>query len=130
MTRLIALAFPLAAAIGLAVWAIPAWPQNFPNIGHDISDPDDLLMRDSEEGHLAEVFYSNSATSSSTGFDGVMEHNGIQVHVTVRIGGDDVQFAEILEVRALHPQHVVFPEGPVNVLDGEEIVVQIMTPLF
>jgi hypothetical protein len=124
------LAFAVAFGIGAAIWSIPARAQNFPNIGHDVSDPDDLFMRDSEEGHLAEVFYSNSATSSSTGFDGVMEHNGVQVHVSVRIGGDDVQFAEILEVRPLHPQHVVFPEGPVNVLDGEEIVVQIMTPLF
>jgi hypothetical protein len=98
-------------------------------------DPDVLLMRESEEGHLAEVFYSNSASEASNGFNGVMEHTRddgltVQAHIRILIGGEDVDYAEIIEVTPVHPQHSAFPAGPIPVMDGEEIVIQIMLPMF
>ena len=123
----------LAAA---AVWhlsATTAMPQD--HTAYQPKDPDDLFMRASEEGQLAEVFYSNSASSSSTGFDDVLSYERddgivVQAHVRVRIGGEDVKMAEIIEVTPLHPQHQAWPSGPVNVMDGEEIVIQILAPMF
>lgn len=135
MTR--ALILPILwACIGivLAVWSIPAWGQDY-TATYAPKDPDDLFMRESQEGHLAEVFYSNSASSSSTGVNEVFSYERddgtvIEAHVRVRIGGHDVNMAEIIEVTPLHPQHSAFPAGPVNVMDGEEIVIQIMAPMF
>ena len=129
MTRLILASVLAAAGIGAAVWTVPAWGQEW--LGAYLPKQSDVIeMRESSEGHLAEVFYSNAADSSSSGFRGLLEFGEVQARVIVRIGGEDVQYAEIIEVTPLHPQHMVWPEGPVHVLDGEEVVIQIMGALF
>lgn len=110
MTRAVILAALLAAG--------PAWAD------------DTLLMRESPEGHLAEVYYRNSERQSSGGVSRVYQHEGVEAHVEVRIGGADVRYAEIITVTPLDPGHVVLPEGPQEVMDGADFVFIITLPMF
>lgn len=111
------------------VWhVVPATAQELSYLPSSLQ-MDVLRLRESSEGHLAELFYQNSASQASGNVDKVMSYEHplfglIEVHVEVRINAFGM--AEVLTVRPLNPGHMVFPEGPIPVRDGEEVVVQIM----
>jgi hypothetical protein len=113
---------------GALVFAVvPAGAQEFPSYLPTM-EMDVVELRESSEGHLAELFYANSAMQASSGVDRVLEWNGIQVHVKIIINGHGM--SEVLTVTPLDPAHIAFPSGPIPVRDGEEVVVQIMLPMF
>lgn len=120
MIRAIIQSIPICALFAALVWSLsPAW-----------ANGDTVLMRENPDGHLAEVYYMNSAKQSSSGVNRVFEYDGVQARVRVQIGGGDVNFAEIITVTPVDAQHMVLPEGPQEVMDGSDIIFVIMLPMF
>lgn len=88
---------------------------------------DTLEMRDSTEGHAAELLYINSAGQSSGMGVYHLSHNGIQI--AVRMDFEPGSTRERIKVTVLDGQHVAIPEE-IAVADGEETVIQIYRPMF
>lgn len=119
----------LGLALCLALfWATWALAQGFPNIPTS-AESDSLVIRDSSEGHLAEVEFHNSAASTSGTVDRVFEWGDVRVRVKVEIGSALVDYAEILTVEPLSHEYLAFPPEA-HVKDGDTFVVQIMLPMF
>lgn len=126
MTRVLAVCAFFAA---LVWWIVPAVAQDWnnyvpPQMGRDV-----IELRASEAGHLAELFYSNSADMASTGADRVYSYEHptfgvIEVHVHIQINGEGQ--SEVITVTPLNVQHMPLPADPQPVADGEEVVIQIM----
>lgn len=103
--------------------AAPAYSQPS-SAGHVPSgQPDAIEIRDSSEGHLAEIVYSNSADLTSAAQVLEMSHNGVTVRVRIIVGKD-----ETLIVEPQEPDVIAVPPE-IDVPDGAEAVVQLMRPL-
>ena len=125
MTRVLAVCAFFSA---LVWWIVPAVAQEFPSY-LPAMQMDVIEMRESAQGHLAELFYSNSASQASTGADRVLTFDHptfgpVEVHVHVQINGEGM--AEVITVTPLNSQHMAYPVDPQPVEDGEEVVIQIM----
>jgi hypothetical protein len=83
---------------------------------------DTLLLRDSSEGHAAEVFYSNSLMMDSINITRTETHNGVQVRIQVEVNG---RGPERITVEPLDPDYIAVP-WQLEVEDGFDVTIQIM----
>lgn len=116
-----------AAAI-MATVAGPVAAQNFPSV-EDYLGGDMLEIRDSADGHWAEVYYANSAERMSGGGTYTFEREGVTVEVTIEIGGPEINYAERCTVRVLDAGLIAIPET-IDVIDGEHATIIITRPMF
>lgn len=95
---------------------------------------DTIELRDSGEGQMAEVFYSNSAGLSSQNISRLMTHETrdgpITLRVTIRVGGKEVNHAEQIVVEVVEPDTVIAFPPEAYVTDGETVTIQILRPMF
>ena len=113
----------------LCILAAPALAQDWgqyvpPQMAQDVVE-----LRASTQGHLAELYYSNSADMASSGANRVYAYEHptfgvIEVHVLITINGEGQ--SEVITVTPLNVQHMPLPADPMPVADGEEIVIQIL----
>ena len=113
----------------LCIFAFPAIGQEFGNFSPPSMTWDRIELRESSAGHLAELFYSNSADQASSGANRVWSYEHpvfgvIEVHVHIQINGEGQ--SEVITVTPVNPQHMAFPADPQPVVDGETVVIQIM----
>lgn len=88
---------------------------------------DTLELRDSTEGHAAELFYSNTGGQESTPGVYVLEHNGIRISVHLYFErGTSREEITVVDMDGLY---IALPET-IAVADGEETVVQILLPMY
>lgn len=107
----------------LCIFAFPAFGQ-----GWTPADPDDLEIRASQDGHFAEIVYDNAAALTSQSGTHVLIWEGEEFTVSIEVGGQDVNGAEILRVTP--PPHLIAVPEYAEVPDGEVFVVQILRPMF
>jgi hypothetical protein len=110
------------------VWhVVPAEAQDWPT--YTPRDPDDLVIRESSEGHFAEIAYDNSHAMSSQEGDFPLEWQGETIIVSIKLGGQDIGGAEI--VRVTPPDTLIAVPDYAEVLDGAEpFIFQIMQAMF
>ena len=89
---------------------------------------DALTVRDSSEGHAAEVYYSNSADMDSSPADRVETHNDIVLRLRIELGVDE-RGRERITVEPQSPGLIAHPPFA-DVLDGESVVIQVMRAMF
>ncbi len=86
---------------------------------------DSIGIRD-EGPDKAIVTYYNSVENCSSAFDiKLIAPNGIGARVRVIIGGEEVDYKEVITVEPLDPNFMSFPPE-VEVLDGEKTEIVIM----
>lgn len=90
-----------------------------------VSGGDTLELRESSEGHLAELRYLNSEGRNSNGGTFELEFDGVRVEATVIVAVGD----EILVVRPLDDGLIAIPDR-IDVPDGSDVIVQIVMPMF
>lgn len=112
----------------LCILATPVFAQDHATQLYSSTDPDDLVIRESQDGHFAEIYYDNSAAQSSTGGDFVLEWEGEQFAVNIRVGSGEVDFAEVITV--VPPDHLLAVPNYQEVPDGETFTIVIMRPMF
>ena len=103
----------------LTLLSVPALAQETVYQGGDI-----ITLRESSEGHVAELYYSNAGEQSSNGGVDVVEWNGVRVGFRVEVKGD-----ETIRVFPEDETMIAVPDRA-DVPDGEGIVIQIMLPMF
>lgn len=95
---------------------------------------DTIELRDSGEGQMAEVFYSNSAGLSSQNISRRMTHETrdgpLTIRVTIQVGGKEVNHAEQITVEVVEPDTVIAFPSEAYVMDGETVTIQILRPMF
>jgi hypothetical protein len=87
-----------------------------------IVNADTLVLRDSAEGHPAEVYFHNDEMRKSVSRNTVMSHNGVEVRVRVEVHGGGT---ERITVEPVSPDFVAVP-WQAEVEDGNSVTVQIM----
>lgn len=87
---------------------------------------DTLELRDSTEGHVAELFYENTGGQRSAPGIYVLEHNGLTIRVWLSLEGTG---EERIVVEDADGQHVAFPPE-IAIPDGTNTTVQIMRPMY
>lgn len=92
------------------------------------SDPDDLDIRASQEGHFAEIVYDNAAAMTSRSGTHVLTWEGEDFVVNIQLGGQAVGHAEIITVTP--PDHLIAVPDYAEVPDGDVFTIQIMQPMF
>jgi hypothetical protein len=114
----------------LCIFAFPVLAQNQDHVGITYTEtrPDELVIRESSEGHFAEIWFWNSDSQSSSGGNFTLTWEGEEFAVRIRIGGADVDFAEIITVEP--PPHLMAMPDYQEVPDGEGYVIQIVQGLF
>lgn len=87
-----------------------------------VAHSDTLEVRDSSEGHAAEVFYENSYSLNSKNQRLVETHNGVEVRITIEMRGSG---PETITVEPLDPNYIAVPWTE-DLHDGSSVVIQIM----
>jgi hypothetical protein len=83
---------------------------------------DTLAIRDSAEGHSAEVYFYNSELRNSVNWDTVMSHGGVDVRVQVEVNG---RGPERITVDPVDHNYIAVP-WQAEIEDGHSVVIQIM----
>ncbi len=116
-------------AATLCLFAFPVMAQDFWSVPRGSDDPDDLEIRASEQSHVfAEIVYDNSAALSSQAGRHVLMWQGEAFTVTIELGGQEVDGAEIIRIET--PAHLMALPDYAEVPDGEVFIVEIVQALF
>lgn len=87
---------------------------------------DELTLRDSTEGHAAELYYNNTGGQRSAPGVYILSHNGIEIRVWLRLegnGDERITCEDTQRLLVCYPAEIAIP-------DGSDTVLQIMEPMF